>query len=136
MENYMDDKIVIGDYIVSGIEMLDDYTCVMYFKEFTEGNVMYGIVVEYWLDDDSWHFLDNKFTIDGYFINSEESTHLLEDDKQKCKEIIENWLEDLTALTKDLLTFFNKNSFSKTCIFQIKYLTLQRQNLETTLLTI
>ena len=97
MENYMDDKIVIGGYIVSDIMMLDDDTCAMYFKDFAEGNVMYGIVVEYWLDDDSWHFLDNKFTIDGYFINSEESTHLLEDDKQKCKEIIENWLEDLTA---------------------------------------
>ena len=32
MENYMDDKIVIGGYIVSDIMMLDDDTCAMYFK--------------------------------------------------------------------------------------------------------
>lgn len=93
MESYMDDKIWIGDYIVSDIMMLDDDTCTMYFKEFTEGNVMYGIVVEYWLDEDSWHFVDNRFAIDGSLINSEESTHLLEEDKQKCKEIIESWLD-------------------------------------------
>ena len=97
MQNYMDDKIVICDYIVSCIEMLDEDTCTMYFKKFREGNVMYKMIVEYWLDEDSWHFVDNRFAIDGYFINSEESTHLLEDDKQKCKEIIENWLVDFTA---------------------------------------
>ena len=89
MESYMNDKIVIGGYIVSDIMMLDDDTCAMYFKDFTEGNVMYGIVVEYWLDEDSWHFFDDRFTLDGDFINSEESTRLLEEDKQKCKEIIE-----------------------------------------------
>ena len=97
MENYMDDKIVIGGYIVSDIMMLDDDTCAMYFKDFAEGNVMYGIVVEYWLDEDSWHFVDNRFALNGYFINSEDSTHLLEEDRQKCKEIIKTWLKDLTA---------------------------------------
>ena len=89
MERYMNDKIVIGKYIVSSIEMLDEDTCTMYFKEFREGNVMYRMMVEYWIDEDSWHFFEDRFTLDGYFINSEESTHLLEDDKQKCKEIIE-----------------------------------------------
>ena len=91
----MNDKIVIGDYIVSSIEMLDKDTCAMFFKDFTEGNVMYGIVVEYWLDEDSWHFLDNRFTLGGDFINSEESTHLLEEEKQKCKEIIEKWIVNI-----------------------------------------
>ena len=85
----MNDKIVIGKYIVSSIEMLDEDTCTMYFKEFREGNVMYGMIVEYWIDEDSWHFFEDRFTLDGDFINGEESTHLLEEEKQKCKEIIE-----------------------------------------------
>lgn len=89
MERYMNDKIVIGKYIVSSIEMLDEDTCTMYFKEFTEGKVMYRMNVEYWIDEDSWHFFEDRFTLDGYFINGEESTHLLEEEKQKCKEIIE-----------------------------------------------
>ena len=91
----MNYKIVIGNYIVSSIEMLDKDTCAMFFKDFTEGNIMYGIVVEYWLDEDSWHFLDNRYTLDGYFIDSEESTHLLEEEKQKCKEIIERWIVNI-----------------------------------------
>ena len=88
MERYMN-EIVIGNYIVSSIEMLDEDTCTMYFKKFREGNVMYRMIVEYWIDEDRWHFFEDRFTLDGYFINSEESTHLLEDDKQKCTEIIE-----------------------------------------------
>lgn len=88
MERYMN-EIVIGNYIVSSIEMLDEDTCTMYFKKFREGNVMHRLIVEYWLDEDSWHFFDDRFTLDGDFINSEESTRLLEEDKQKCKEIIE-----------------------------------------------
>ena len=93
----MKEKIVIGGYVVDGIVMLDDNTCAMYFEDFTEGDVMYGIVVEYWLDEDSWHFLDNRFELNGNFIDSEDSTHLTDEDKQKCKEFIESWLEDLTA---------------------------------------
>ena len=95
MESYMGERIVIGGYVVDGIEMLDDTTCAMYFENFTEGDVMYGIVVEYWLDDDSWHFTDNRFALNGYFIDDEESTHLLEEDKQKCKEFMQSWIEDL-----------------------------------------
>ena len=95
MESYMGDRIVIGGYVVSGLEMLDDDTCAMYFEDFTEGDVMYGIVVEYWLDEDSWHFSDNIFALNGYFIESEDSTHLTDEDKEKCKEFINSWLEDL-----------------------------------------
>ena len=98
MKDYMGDKIMIGGYFVDGIEMLDDNTCAMYFEDFTEGDVMYGIVVEYWLDEDSWHFSDNRFALNGYFIDSEDdSTHLTDEDKEKCKEFIKSWLEDLSA---------------------------------------
>lgn len=89
------DKIVIGGYFVSGIEMLDNDTCAMYFEDFTEGDVMYGMVVEYWLDEDSWHFSDSKFALNGYFIDAEETTHLTEDDKEECKKFINGWLKKL-----------------------------------------
>lgn len=94
MENYMGDRIVIGGYVVDYIEMLDDTTCAMYFKEFTEGDVMYGIVAEYWLDDDSWHFSDNRFALNGFYIDDGDSTHLTDKDKEKCKEFIKNWIEE------------------------------------------
>jgi hypothetical protein len=92
MESYMNDKNIIGGYNVSGIEMLDDNTCAMYFENFAEGDKLIGIVVEYWLNDDSWHFSDNRFAINGYYIDSEDTTHLLDVDKQKCKEFIKGWL--------------------------------------------
>ena len=95
MESYMGEKLIIGGYAVSGIEMLDDNTCAMYFEDFTEGDVMYGIVVEKWLDDNSWHFSDNRFALNGYFIDSDDSTHLTDEDKEKCKEFINSWIEDL-----------------------------------------
>ena len=95
MESYMYEKVIIGGYVVSGIEMLDDNTCDMYFEDFTEGDVMIGIVVEKWLDDNSWHFTDNYFALNGYFIDGDESTHLLDADKEKCKEFINSWIEDL-----------------------------------------
>lgn len=95
MESYMGDRNVIGGYVVDGIEMLDNTTCAMYFDNFTEGDVMYGIVVEYCLDEDSWHFSDNRFALNGYFIDSEDSTHLTDEDKEKCKEFINSWIEDL-----------------------------------------
>ncbi len=91
----MDEKVIIGGYAVSGIEMLDDNTCAMYFEDFTEGLLMIGIVVEKWLDENSWHFMDNYFDKDGSFIDWEETTHLTDEDKEKCKEFINSWIEGL-----------------------------------------
>ena len=95
MESCMGDKIMISGYVVDGIEMLDDNTCCLYFEDFKEGDNIITIVVEKWLDDDSWHFMDNHFEENGYFIDSEDSTHLTDEDKEKCKEFINSWLEDL-----------------------------------------
>lgn len=97
----MGDRIVIGGYVVDSIEMLDNTICAMYFENFTEGDVMYGIVVEYWLDKNSWHFSDNKFALNGYFIDDGDSTHLTDEEKEECKEFINNWLEDLKRKGKD-----------------------------------
>ena len=91
----MGEKVIIGGYVVSGIEMVDDNTCAMYFEDFTEDVVTISIVVEKWLNDDSWHFNDSYFELNGDFIDSENSTHLLDADKEKCKEFINTWIEDL-----------------------------------------
>ena len=91
----MGNKIVIGNYVVDGIEMLDDDTCALYLEEFNEDDVVVSPVIEKWLDEDKFVFMDNYFEENGYFIDSEETTHLTEEDKEKCKEFINSWLEDL-----------------------------------------
>ena len=95
MEGYMGDRIVIGDYVVDGIEMLDDDTCVLYLEEFNEGDVVVSPIIEKWIDMDKFVFMDNYFDNDGMFINSEETTHLTDEEKEECKEFINSWLEDL-----------------------------------------
>lgn len=95
MEGYMGDRIVIGDYVVDGIEMLDDDTCVLYLEEFNEGDVVVTPIIEKWFDMDKFVFMDNYFDNDGMFINSEETTHLTDEEKEECKAFINSWLEDL-----------------------------------------
>ena len=95
MEGYMGDRIVIGDYVVDGIEMLDDDTCVLYLEEFNEGDVVVSPIIEKWIVMDKFVFMDNYFDNDGMFINSEETTHLTDEEKEECKEFINSWLEDL-----------------------------------------
>lgn len=95
MENYMGDRIVIGGYVVNGIEMLDDDTCALYLEEFNEGDVVVSPVIEKWLDEDKFVFMDNYFDNDGMFIDAEETTHLSEKEKEECKEFINSWIEDL-----------------------------------------
>ena len=95
MESYMTEKVTIGDYTVDGIEMLDDETCCLFFEEVEEGNFLVSVVVEYWLDDNTWHFMDNYYENDGHFISVEETTHLSADDKEECMTFMKSWLEDL-----------------------------------------
>ena len=93
MENYMGDRVVIGGYTIDGIEMLLKDTCCLYFEEFKDGGLVVGIVVEKWLDDGTWHFMDNYFEENGDFLYSEETTHLSEGEKEECKKFIDEWLE-------------------------------------------
>lgn len=94
MEDYMGDRIMIGDYVVDGIEMFDDDTCVLYLEEFNEGDVVVSPIIEKWIDMGKFVFTDNYFNNNGGFFNSE-TTHLTDEDKEKCKEFINSWLEDL-----------------------------------------
>lgn len=95
MEKYMGEKVTVGGHVIDGIEMLDDSTCCLYFEEFEEDGYLVCIVVEYWLDEDSWHFIDNFYDKDGYFIDHEETTYLSEKDKTFCMDFIKSWIEDL-----------------------------------------
>ena len=96
MQDYMGDRVMIGGYTIDGIEMLDDSTCAMYFEEFQEGDVRITIVVEKWIDDNTFHFMDSYCAENGYFIGSEDdTTHLSEDEKEECKRFINEWLESL-----------------------------------------
>ena len=93
MEKYMGDSFLIGGYCIDGIQMLDDSTCCLYFEEFNECGKVVQIVVEKWLDDDSWHFTDNYFAENGYSICSAETTHFSDKEKEQCRMFIDEWLE-------------------------------------------
>ena len=91
----MGDKIIIGGYAVEGIEMLDDATCCLYFEAINEGHELITIVAEKWLDEDKFVSMDNYYEEDGNFIDCEETTYLTDEDKEKCKEFINSWIENL-----------------------------------------
>ena len=93
MEGYMTEVIKFGGYTVDGIEWLDDDTACLYFEDFNEGDKIVSIVVEKWLEDNSWHFMDNYFAENGYFINSEETTHLDENEQKDVMEFLDSWIE-------------------------------------------
>lgn len=95
MKDYMGDRIVIGDYVIDGIEMLDDVTCVLYLEHFYEDDMVVSPIIEKWIDEDKFVFMDNYFDDDGSFIDSEKTTHLTDKEKEECKAFINSWLEDL-----------------------------------------
>ena len=85
----------VGNLVVECVEMLDDDTCVLSFKTIPDEeneNVLDDIQVEYWLDEDSWHFIVSYFDRDtGYYLDTDTAV-LTEDDKNRCKEIINEYL--------------------------------------------
>ena len=95
MADYMGDRNMIGDYCVEGIEMLDDDTCVLYLEDFNEDGMVVSPIIEKWIDEDNFVFMDNYFDNDGNFIDSENTTHLTDEEKEVCKRFIDSWLEDL-----------------------------------------
>ena len=95
MKDYMGDRVVIGDYVIEGIEMLDDDTCALYLEEFNEDGMVVSPIIEKWIDEDKFVFMNNYFDDDGNFIDSEKNTHLTDEEKEECKAFINSWLEDL-----------------------------------------
>lgn len=95
MESYMTEKTIIDGHVIEGIEMLDDDTCCLYFEDETEGDNIITTIVEYWADEDSWHFLDNIFDLDGMFLDHCDTERLTENGKTKVMEYMKEWMEDL-----------------------------------------
>ena len=88
----MNKEVIIGGYPIEDIEMIDKDTCCLYFKTFEEGDLLVAIVVEKWLDENKFVFMDNYYEQDGYFIGAEDTTHINEDEKEMCKNFINSYL--------------------------------------------
>ena len=90
----------VGNLVVECVEMLDKDTCVLSFKTIPDEeneNVLDDIQVEYWLDEDSWHFIVSYFDRDtGCYLDTDDAI-LTEDDKNRCKEIINEYLKQITT---------------------------------------
>lgn len=93
MESYMTEEIKFGGYVVDGIDWLDDDTACLYFEEFKEDDCSVMIVVEYWLDEDSWHFRDQFYDEEDNYIDSCDTTHLSDKEKDECMEFILDWIK-------------------------------------------
>ena len=89
------DRNMIGNYVVDGIEMLGNDTCALYLEQFNEGDVVVSPIIEKWIDEDKFVFMDNYFDNEGMFIDAEETTHLTDEEKEECKAFINTWLENL-----------------------------------------
>ena len=88
------EKIIIGGHAVDEIGMLDSMTCYIYFEAFKEGKCLVDMIVEKWLDEDEWHFTESYFDEEGNFLGTEKATHLSEEDKKACKNVIERWISE------------------------------------------
>lgn len=86
MENYTTEKTTIDGHVIEGIEMLDNDTCCLYFEDETEGDNIITTTVEYWADEDSWHFIDNIYDLDGTFLDHCDTERLTEEGKTKVME--------------------------------------------------
>lgn len=91
----------VGNLVVEYVEMLDDDTCILSFETIDDEedeNVVDDIQVEYWLDEDSWHFNVSYFEKEsGDYFDTTKTIHLTENDKNQCKEIIKKYLKQITT---------------------------------------
>lgn len=90
----------VGNLVVECVEMLDDDTCILSFETIDDEedeNVVDDIQVEYWLDEDSWHFNVSYFEKESGEYLDMEAANLTEDDKNRCKEIIGEYLKQITT---------------------------------------
>lgn len=89
------EKTFIDGHVVEDIFMLDNETCVLDFVvERDSGENNSGVVteVEYWLDEDSWHFRDMWYDSEGDFICDYDTERLSDDGKKKCVEMIKSFI--------------------------------------------
>lgn len=83
----------VGNNVVSEVFMLDKDTCVLDFES-VEGNCIdTQTEVEYWLDDDTWHFVNNLYDKNGDYLDWLDVC-LTDEEKEKCKDIIREFLKE------------------------------------------
>ena len=75
----------IGKHKVSDIYMINKYTCIVSLEtEIIDDKTSVQTVIEYWLDENSWHFNDNIAEREtGDFVDSYTSKNLTEEEIQK-----------------------------------------------------
>lgn len=82
----------VGKYVIEDISMLDEDTCNMCFYAESDDNGSSQIEVEYWLDDDSWHFVVNYYDEVGDYVDHTICTVFNDKEVEKCKDIINEFL--------------------------------------------
>ena len=91
----------VGEYTVECVEMLDSDTCILSFETIDDEedeDTVVDITAEYWIDEDSWHFNDTFFVKgSGDYLDTCKTTHLTEEEKDRCKEIIVKYLNQFTS---------------------------------------
>ena len=90
----------VGNLVVECVEMLDDDTCILSFETIPDEedeNVTKDIQAEYWLDENSWHFNVSYFEKKSGDYLDTDTAILTEDDKNRCKEIINEYLKQITT---------------------------------------
>ena len=88
----------VGTHVVDGVEMLDKDTCILYFEEeYDKGTKNAGVCTqaEYWLDEDKWVFQDCWYDSEGNFLDSLQTERLTDWEKNKCKEIINEFIKQV-----------------------------------------
>ena len=86
----------VDGLVVADLFMLDKDTCnLSFFTKEVDNNNHVTTEVEYWLDDNTWHFIDNLYDEDGMFVNSCDTINLTNRGKEMCKEIITEFLSSI-----------------------------------------
>ena len=100
IESWSDEYICFNAY--GNLESLSEYDVDGEIEYYLDEIFDHEKTWEDYIEDDdeednenSWHFSDNRFALNGFYIDSEDSTHLTNEDKEKCKEFINSWIEDL-----------------------------------------
>lgn len=95
MEGYICSKTYIDGHLIADIDMLDDTTCYLAFEEEEVGDFILSYIVEYWLEDRTFHYVKRFFTKEGVLQNSENDCYLTEEGRAKCEAYMKEWVDSL-----------------------------------------
>ena len=90
----------IGSHVVECVELLDNETCLLTFgneKDETDKDIDLSIQVEYWIDEEIFVFNDCYYDTEGNFLDYENEKYLTDEEKQKCMDIITEYLKPINV---------------------------------------